>query len=156
MWLVADTEYNALELDKVTNVWCLCATDLFTDISYEFGPDEIEQGIKLLNSAQRVIGHNILFADKPVLEKLYGWKYDNMILDTLILSRLAYPDRLRPFGYTGKAGPHSIECWGYRLGMQKPEHSEWDKYSPEMLVRCKEDVKIGVQVYKAIYKEMMG
>lgn len=42
---------------------------------------------------------------------------------------------------------HSVEAWGVRLGIKKPEHEDWSQYSEEMLHRCKEDVKIQTQLY---------
>ncbi|MGJ8839522.1 hypothetical protein AB9H28_24425, partial [Salmonella enterica subsp. enterica serovar Kentucky] len=53
----------------------------------------------------------------------------------------------------GKAGPHSIEAWGYRLGRGKPEHEDWSQFSPEMLHRCSEDVEIQYLTMLELHKE---
>ena len=42
------------------------------------------------------------------------------------------------------------------FGVPKPKHEDWSKFSPEMLHRCREDVKINVLVYEALLKELEG
>jgi DNA polymerase-1 len=41
-------------------------------------------------------------------------------------------------------GKHSIEAWGYRLGIQKlhADISDWSVYTPEMGERCESDVDV--------------
>jgi len=109
--------------------------------------------LEFLSEAETIIGHNILKFDLPVLKKLYDFEYDGELIDTLVVSRLLYPDRPKPKGYIGKAN-HSISAWGYRVGRGKPDHNEWDRFSPEMLHRCREDVLITELVYYELLKEM--
>ncbi len=155
MWAVFDTEANNLELHDITRVWCVAAQELFTGETYEWGPDEIPQAVAFLNKCQRLIGHNIIGYDLPVLRKLYDLDFSGTVIDTLILSRLSSPDRQRPFDYAGKAGPHSMEVWGHRLGLpEKIQHEDWSQYSEEMMNRCKRDVQTNVAVYQALFREM--
>jgi DNA polymerase I len=156
MWTVYDVEADKLELHEVNHVWCICAHELFTGENYEWGPDEIPQAVEFLNKSKRLIAHNQVWFDLEVLKKLFGLEYKGTVIDTLILSRLANPDRQRPFDYQGKAGPHSLEVWAHRLGMpEKIQHEDWSKFSPEMLERCKRDVATNVAVYKALYRELV-
>jgi len=56
----------------------------------------------------------------------------------------------------GKAGPHSVEAWGYRFGRAKPEHEDWSQFSDEMLHRCTEDVEIQHLIYTTLLEEASG
>jgi DNA polymerase-1 len=49
-----------------------------------------------------------------------------------------------------------VEAWGHRLGEQKKEHDEWDKYSEAMLERCKRDVSLQYKILAYLHKEGEG
>lgn len=157
MRLVFDIEANGL-LDTVTRMWCVVVKDIDSQKVYTFGEEEFDQALTLLSKATLLIGHNILQYDIPLLRKLFGWKVSRKttLRDTYVLSRLYNPDRKRPTGYPGKAGPHSLECWGYRVGRYKPEHEDWSVYSDSMLHRCCEDVEINHLVYNELENEAKG
>lgn len=59
----------------------------------------------------------------------------------------------KPIIKTAK-GVHSVEAWGVRFGIKKPEHEDWSQYSEEMLHRCTEDVKIQTQLYLKCISEI--
>jgi len=160
MRLVFDIEANGL--DDASLIHCLVATDLNTGTTYEFEPSKVEQGFRLLMSADQIIGHNIIGYDLPLITKLYPWfTYDRAkVIDTLILSRLiwtnlgemdrtAVPEK-KPDG--DLTGSHGLKAWGQRFGNHKVEHEDWSTFSPEMLDRCKGDVDITVQLWQAIEK----
>lgn len=151
MRLVFDMESDNL-LEKVTRMWCMVAKDVDTGLMYYFRPDDLALGLELLGRADTLIGHNIIGYDLPVFKKLHGFEFDGELVDTLVVSRLQYPDRPKPKNYVGKA-PHSIEAWGHRLGRGKPEHNDWSRFTPEMLHRCKEDVEITHLVYEYLLRE---
>lgn len=91
MKLVFDIETDGLEANKL---WCLVAKDLDANKIHAFSPDNIDEGLKLIKEANLLIGHNILGFDIPVLEKLTDINFKNKkIIDTLVLSRLANPER---------------------------------------------------------------
>ena len=46
-----------------------------------------------LQDADRIIGHNIIGYDIPVILKLYPW-FGKPVVDTLLLSRLYHPDMI--------------------------------------------------------------
>ena len=154
-----DLEANGF-LNQATRVHCGVVKELNGE-SRQFWPwpgaDFIKQLLEYLDSFDVLIAHNGIGYDFPLLKKLYGWEYKGKVVDTLIMSRLLNPKRLVPFNCANKkAGPHSIEAWGYRVGRGKPEHNDWEKYSPEMLHRCAEDVEILELVYKALLEESKG
>lgn len=140
--LVFDTESNGF-LDTADKLWCTAVVSYNSDFERLYEPDEVQQSLYDLAKADVLVGHNIKKHDLPLIKKLYGWEPSShqIVLDTLVYSRMLYPKRPLPQGYTGKS-PHSIEAWGYRLGLSKPEHEDWTQYTPEMGKRCLEDARI--------------
>lgn len=152
---VVDVEADGL-LDTVTRVWCVVAKDVTTNEIFRFheGMDNwIEKCKAFLDSCPVLIMHNGIGYDWPMLEKVWGWRYKGKKVDTLLISRLQKPKRKHARGYTGKAGPHSVEAWGHRFGRPKPEHEDWTQFSPEMLHRCEEDVEIQTLAMHYLIKE---
>ena len=147
MELVFDIETNGLYLDATT-IWCLVAVDE-NDKVYSFKPDEIDKGIDLLKSADKIIGHNIIGFDIPVIKKLTGvdlYKYTE-VLDTLTLSRLFHPTR---------EGGHSLEKWGYKINYLKADQPEFESYTDDMLEYCLRDVNLNKKVLNYLRKESVG
>ena len=70
LWLVFDIETNGL-FDDVTDTFCVVCHDLINNQTHKFKPDQVNQALQLLSKADVLIGHNILFYDLPVLNKLY-------------------------------------------------------------------------------------
>lgn len=154
--LVFDSEQDGF-LQNCTVTWCISAVDLHTDQLYSFGPDQIQEGLDLLDSADVLIGHNIIKHDLPVFRKLYGRSFQRQKkVDTLIMSRTQRPERRSPPHCPNKFAPHSIEAWGYRVGRKKPEHEDWSKFSDDMLHRCNEDAHINKLVYQKLIEEGEG
>ena len=146
MKLVFDIEANGIE--NVTKVWCYCSQDVETGETYkaDITSSNFSQNVYTdFLGADVLIGHNIVRYDLPVLEEVLGVKYEGEVFDTLLMSQLLNRDR---------AGGHSLAAWAKRLGREKQEHEEWDKYSPEMLERCRTDVEINVLIYEALLKEV--
>lgn len=115
------------------------------------------QCYNIFDTTDVLIFHNGIGYDFPLLEKLYGYHYKGKIIDTLLMSRLQNPKRTVPYNCPNKkAGPHSVEAWGYRVGRGKPEHHDWENYSDAMLHRCTEDVEIQCLIYAALLKEGKG
>ena len=143
MKMIFDIETDDLH---ATKVWCIVVKEIKGDF-YKFGPDELDDALKLLASADTLIGHNIIGFDLPVLKRLYDFKYSGNIIDTLVMSRLYNPVR---------ENGHSLKTWGYRLGVPKQEQPEFDNYTPEMLDYCQQDVKLNEAVYHYLVKEGSG
>lgn len=157
---VGDLEADGL-LDTVTQVWCGVFKDIKTGAVRKFSPlsgaGYIRDMLEFLDTVDVLIMHNGFGFDWPVLEKLYGYSFKGQRVDTLIMSRTQNPKRqLPPNCLNRRAGPHSVEAWGYRVGRGKPEHEDWSKFSPEMLHRCSEDVEIQLLIFKALMEEGKG
>tara|TARA_Y100000814_G_scaffold135499_1_gene98220 strand:- start:1551 stop:3305 length:1755 start_codon:yes stop_codon:yes gene_type:complete len=145
MKLLFDIETDGLDASVI---WCLVIQDVDTNQVWEYSPNEIEDGVKLLSKAEVLAGHNIIGFDIPVLEKLTSFKLGSQrIIDTLVLSRLFNPVR---------EGGHSLGMWGQRLGLAKIEFDQFERYSKEMMEYCKRDVDLNVKVYHALRKESAG
>ena len=155
---IFDAEADGL-LDTASKVWCICSTDynnpcMSVSKMDSFGPRSIQKGLDHLSNSDVIVGHNIIEYDLRLFKMLWDWEPsdDQLIVDTLVYSRMLYPKRPKPSGYEGKS-THSIEAWGHRVGMAKPEHEDWSQYSPEMLVRCKRDVMINYLLLKELEEE---
>lgn len=143
-------------LDEATQLWCGVFVDVDTEEVFSFSPLDGEgweyKMLDFLSESSELTFHNAFGYDFPLLEKLFGWSYSGKKNDTLVASRLMYPDPpLPPHAPAFLHGkPHSIEAWGFRLGRYKPDHTDWSKFSEEMLHRCAEDVQIGLLLYKKL------
>lgn len=145
MEVVFDIETDGL---NPTVIWCLVAIDETGDV-YRYYEDTLDEGIKLLQEADKIIGHNIIGYDIPVIKKLKGIDlYDaDKVVDTLVLSRLFNPTR---------EGGHSIAKWGYKLGLPKKDSPEWTCFTKEMLDYCEQDVVINNKLFNYLKKESIG
>ena len=134
MELIWDIEANGLAYTTInkkgqaipaaTRVWCIVAREAGTERVYTYGPNDIERGIELLNGASLWIGHNLIGYDIPVLSR-FGLTRSCPVLDTLVVSRLMYPDKKDvKFPLHNKKGvhSHSLEAWGRKLGEDKQDY----------------------------------
>lgn len=165
MSLIFDIETNGL-LKETTKIHSLVIYDTETEelisccanTESPFYP--IEYGIAQLEQADEIAGHNIVKFDIPVIEKLFPqWKYKGKIFDTLLMSKLVYPDigeiddRNRRKGSFPKKlrGKYSLKAWGYRLKELKGEYCEqencWTEWSPDMQRYCEQDVMVTKKLY---------
>ena len=145
MDLVFDIETDDLH---ATKVWCIVAQDPETGELFKFTPDELQQGYEFLATADKLIGHNIIGFDIPMVHKFSDVDLSAIpVIDTLVLSRLFNPTR---------EGGHSLENWGYKLGYNKIDFNDYLNYSQEMLDYCVRDVELNTQVLKELRKESKG
>ena len=147
--LIFDIEANGLEPDKV---FCIVALDVDTQDVFTFDNTQLDEGYAMLAAANKLIGHNVIGYDIPVIERIAGIDLsEKKVVDTLGLSRLFKPTR---------EGNHGLEGWGYRLGFKKGDFGQqedaWEDYSPEMLEYCKNDVLLNTKVYEALKVESRG
>lgn len=151
---IYDTEANGLH--EATKIWCVSVMDYSTKEITSFGPDSIDAALDYLSQFDTLIAHNQLDYDRYIINNITGIDLasHSSLLDTLVLSRLLHPDRPLPVGISQGSGAHSIEAWGLRFGHPKPKHEDWTQYSPEMLHRCEEDVRINCKVFEALLNEM--
>ena len=150
--LVFDVEADGL-IPQLTKLWILCTYDLDTDEKKSFSDHDpelpgLEEGLEYLSSAREIVCHNLMTYDLLALHKVYNWSPhpETKLTDTLIYSQVL---NYRRFGFG-----HSLDTWGEFLGIKKPEHEDWSRYSPEMRHRCEQDVQINVAVYQKLMKEL--
>lgn len=152
----ADLEANGL-LNQATRIWCGVFKNKDTGEIVKFRPHQIDEMLKFMDTIDVLIMHNGIGYDRPLLAKLTNYKFKGKLVDTLIMSRLLDPKRIIPWNCLNrKAGPHSVEAWGYRVGRGKPEHNDWENFSEDMLHRCTEDVEILELIYNELMLEAKG
>jgi DNA polymerase I len=145
MDLVFDIETDDIQ---ATLVHCIVAQDANSGEIFKFPPHKLAEGYQFLTTADRLIGHNIIGFDIPLVEKFGGVDLSKIeVIDTLVLSRLFNPTR---------DGGHSLESWGYRLGLAKIGFEDYLNYSVEMLEYCVRDVQVNTLVYNALRQESKG
>jgi DNA polymerase-1 len=147
MQLVFDIETDGLYFDA-TKIWCLVAIDE-NDKVYSYTEDNINEGIELLKSADKIIGHNIIGFDLPVIKKLTNVDLyaHTKIIDTLTLSRLLNPTR---------DGGHSLEKWGWKLNYLKSDKPDFNEFNDTMLEYCIRDVKLNKLVLEKLRQDSRG
>jgi DNA polymerase-1 len=168
MRLLFDIETNGLPRQGLDCIHCIVAKDIDTGQVLRFNDtgssNSVTNGITLLQEADVLVGHNIVGFDIPVIQQIYPFFQTTATLfDTLILSRMFYPDilsrdfRKKPIGMPPKLfGRHSLEAWGYRLGDYKGEFgktTDWADWSQEMEDYCEQDVHVCNSVFDLMAKK---
>lgn len=155
--IVMDAESDGL-LAASTQLHCLVLRDLDSDrvvscTNSASGYTPLEEGLALLSAAETIYGHNIIHFDLPLIEKLYpDFKYVGKVRDTLITAQMRWAhitdsDFARYQKGTLPAhliGLHTLEAWGFRLGILKVGTGieDWSKWTPLMQERCVSDTAI--------------
>ena len=105
--------------------------------------DDYDRMRGVLMSADKLIGHNIIRYDLPVVQKILGFRpaKHQQVIDTLPLSWYLNHDR----------GKHSLESYGDDYGVPKPIIEDWDSLTyEEYRHRCEEDVKINDRLWREL------
>jgi DNA polymerase-1 len=171
MKLIFDIEANGF-YENVTKIWCVTAFDLdesqwhifIKDEELDQITDKVREEIykwckssqikiyplkslpNVFDKAKRLIAHNGVKYDVPVLNKILGTDYKwSKCIDTFIMSSIFNPDRM---------GGHSLRAWGERLGNFKMDFKDFSQFSLEMLKYNIQDVKVNIDVYEQLKKEM--
>lgn len=134
--------------------------------------NNIEEGVDLLQKADRIVGHNIFGFDIHAVRKIYPWfapKGD--VKDTLVLSRVIIPDtkdgdyRLNAKGKLPGylIGKHSLDAWGFRLGQHKGDYKRmmeqlgfnpFEHWNLPCEDYCENDVDVTEVLWAGIRKDM--
>lgn len=152
MRLVLDVEANGLNEVSIDGnkvhkeadvIHCAVAYDIDTGTTYKFSQENIMTLPRLLDKATLIIGHNIFF-DVSVVRKIIGNFKCTKYHDTLIISKLMYPDiNSHPLG------DNSLQSWGKFLGNAKLDYTNgWETFSEEMLTYCIQDVMLTVDIFR--------
>ena len=183
--IVFDLETNGL-LNDATRIHCASLywgendrTESFNDEPYGDGTYDIKEeapmpgnysittALSWLETADVLVGHNIVSFDIPVIKRIYPFfNPRGTIVDTLLLSRLYHPDLLdidkrhnwkhMPLQLYGR---HSLEAYGYRLNEYKGNFgktTDWKKWSQEMQDYCEQDVVVTTKLCKHFLPYLNG
>ena len=183
--IVFDLETNGL-LNDATRIHCValnwCSddrTETFNDEAYGDGSYDIKEdapmggnyaihtGLQWLETADTLVGHNIVGFDLPIIKRIYPWfNFTGRIIDTLLLSRLYHPnlldiDKVRNWKHMPLQlyGRHSLEAYGYRLNEYKGNFgktTDWKEWSQEMEDYCKQDVIVTTKLWRHFHKYLNG
>ena len=172
-----DIETNGL-LDDLDTIHSLVLQDLDSGLKWSCTDHRgghtqpIRYGLEKLQDAEEIVGHNIIKFDIPAIQKVFPWfTPKGRVIDTLIRSRYLTPDLIDRDSKAAKRGSfpghligsHSLEAWGYRLGLMKGEYSadfkarlgtayqkgmEWESWSQDMQDYCEQDVDVTVALHE--------
>ena len=183
--IVFDLETNGL-LHDATKIHCVALhwgeidlTESFNDEPYGDGTQSIKEdapmgssysittALSWLETADVLVGHNIIGFDIPIIKRIYPWFNPSAtIVDTLLLSRLYHPNLLdidQKHGWKHMPlqlyGRHSLEAYGYRLSEYKgnfAKTTDWSDWSQEMEDYCIQDVAVTTKLCNHFHKYLIG
>lgn len=94
----------------------------------------------------KFVGHNIIGYDAPTLNRIIGTRLSiTDLVDTMVMSMVYSPSF---------SGGHSLGNWGTKLSMVKGEHTDFSKYTEEMLTYCIQDTMICREIFVRIVRRM--
>jgi len=135
--LIFDTEANDL-LDNATKIYIFGWTADGENVYTSTDPKEF---LEALDQHDMAGAHNCYRYDFPLMEKLLGYKYAGLKVDTLWLSWYLFPKRSK----------HGLDDWGNELGIQKVkvDKDQWAEGDYELMkARVTEDVKINWRLWE--------
>jgi len=173
--LLYDVETDGL-LPKMTRIHCLVVynpeTKETTVYRHNDTENTIEDGVRRLMAASVIGGHNILRFDELAIKKVYPWYAPTgRLVDTLVLVRVLHANiKERDFALNRRGilpgqliGSHSLDSWGYRLGLSKGDYSKkmvaqgldpWAKWNESMEEYCVRDVEITAILWAGLMKDL--
>ena len=161
--VVLDLESDGL-LDTITKIHLLVYRNLSTgELTIADSDSKIKDALLDLQD-KKIIGHNILGFDLVALKRLYGFTIPiEQTLDTLILSRVVYPNLRETDSKIRKIeaklwGSHSLKAWGERLGSFKGTYSQQEnaftELTPQMRDYCVNDVHLTELLYEYLLESV--
>lgn len=142
-----DIEANGFR-NEATRIHCVCIENIQTGEQFAFHTKEDFQSWQYENKDWVLVGHNFLSYDAPVLNRLWKARIPvSRVVDTFVLSQMYSP--------TLKGG-HGLGDWGVRLNNPKLDYHNFEVYTPEMLVYCRQDTALTAEVYRVLCKRMKG
>tara|TARA_R100000664_G_C2747499_1_gene135007 strand:- start:843 stop:1388 length:546 start_codon:yes stop_codon:yes gene_type:complete len=167
--LIFDLESTGL-LRRGSKIHCIVMRNLDevkNPMVFDHQPErDLNLAIDQLQRADMLIGHNIIGFDIPLIKEQFpDFTFKGELIDTLVLSRLFYPNiinrdyEIQPTGMSQKLyGRHSLEAWGYRLKCFKGDYGKhegaWDTYTPEMLDYCIGDTQVTLKLYERLMRKI--
>lgn len=139
----------------------------------------VEDGVRRLQAASRIVAHNGIDYDELAILKLYPWfKRPDQSWDSLVVAKvvwpidiLAEPDFKRAYAKQmpmNMVKRHSLKAWGYRLGDNKDDYSgdlriadleeryrrRWEAWNPWMASYMMQDCRPGVKLWRLAMDRM--
>ncbi len=146
--LLFDIEGDGL-LHQMTRIHCLFIEDIDTGERWDFANNaernDIEVGLKMLEEAAMLIGHNIVAFDLPAILIPYpNFRTEAVLRDTLVMVRMMFANvkesdfRLNAKGLLPgqQIGRQGLKAWGYRLKLHKGDYA--DVYEQKLKDKHKE------------------
>ncbi len=147
--VVCDIETDSLDPKYV---WLIVCTDVETGEESIFERPDLNSKpfLDYASGVSKWIGHHFIKFDwARVLRRFFPTaipRPTEQILDTLVCSRL--------FNFDVDGG-HSLDAWATRLGLVKPKIADFTiGLCPEMIERCREDVKINLALFKRLRRHI--
>lgn len=131
-------------IPEATRIWCAATCDVNTGEINAYTEDMLSQLVFDLEAADIVVGHNIFGYDLPLIERLVRKVNCKEYCDTLVVSRMMWPDKPMLPGQS-----HSLRSWGLLLNEHKTEYTGgFDAFSQEMMDYCVQDAVVTAEVYR--------
>lgn len=132
-YVVLDIETDDL---NATVIHCVVCKDLTTGKRTLF---RSPSGLMVYLANAFIVGHNLIWFDIPVLNRLWGLNIDlERCIDTLVVSRL-----INSWDYN----QHGLASWGDRLGFAKGDFHDFTTYNFRMLRYCVRDVDLTEKIF---------
>lgn len=133
----------------------------------------IEDGLRMLMTADEVCGHRIIKFDIPAITKVYPWfklRDDCKVHDTMVYAPMVWPNikeidqrackngkRPWDFAKRGLVGKHKLEAWGVRLGVLKGFYDgSWEHFTQEMEEYAEGDPVVGQALWRKVKDKNFG
>ena len=198
--LAFDCETDGL-LHSLTRVHCLVIHDVGTGARFRFrrhegglrelrpvtepgvmtevaAEDTIAEGIRMLEEADVIVGHNSVQFDVRAIQKVYpGFLQTSakvpLSRDTLVYCRVAFPDiegadwrRVHAKVFPPElVGSHSLDAWGHRVALYKGDYGKamravnrdpWGHWNLDQEDYCDNDVAITVVLWVGLQNEPLS
>lgn len=153
---ITDIETNGL-FNSVSLFHCSHILDV-KDVSIKksYRPSDFKKYINDISNCvdfDIYVGHNFIDYDSITLNKLDKSLKSLKVFDTLVLSRMLYPERKN----------HSLKSWGIELGILKGDYGEkdkeddtidvWETFNEDMFEYCEQDCVVTWHLYHHLCKE---
>jgi DNA polymerase III epsilon subunit-like protein len=164
MKYIIDFETNAIDFQawnkgdrsSLKQIHCLCVVNADSGESHVFTRGSIESGIDMIRAADEIIAHNAKF-DVSVFEAWTGTPLPSRIKVTCTYkaAKSMFPEGFREerISNPDRKGSHSLEAWGYRLGVLKGSKPlDWDSFDPMMVAYCLQDCTVTLALHRFLMR----
>lgn len=154
-----ETEPIPALVKDIKKIYCIAIkyndeeTKCYTYVYTPYSDGNLTRALKIINSADLVVGHNIIKFDIPVIENVLG-KVTPKLCDTLIDTKLMYSSQElinidSSISDLPKSliGSYSLKAFGYRFNYNKIDYTDFTALCEDMVTYCKRDVDLTYKLY---------